>query len=178
MLVLIIHCFDKSLYCAAVVYMKKRENFGIGALFLGSVVKRYQSSLSPEDLQTRLNRTKYLTCDEKGKFYSALTFFNIMFPFGHFAKIKGRVLKDNVVEITITPIIVRAVQVTIISMYSLTLSAIRLYDNHSWRVVGILALHFAVLCTVWWVIRLVYVADARNKFKGVRKILKLNPEEV
>lgn len=158
--------------------MKKRENFGIGALFLGPVVKRYESSLSPEDLQKRLDRTKFLKSEPNGKFSSALTFFNIMFPFGHFAKIKGRVLKDNVVEITISPIIVRAIQLTLISMYSLTLSAIRLYDNHSWRVVGILALHFGVLCTVWWFIRLVYVADARNKFKGVRKILKLSQKEV
>lgn len=158
--------------------MKRRENFGIGALFLGPVVKRYESSLSPEDLQTRLNRTKYLKCDKKGKFCSALTFFNIMFPFGHFAKIKGRVLKNNVVEVTITPIIVRAVQLALITMYSLTLSAVRLYDNRSWRVLGILALHFVVLCTVWWLIRLVYVADARNKFKGVRKILKLSQKEV
>jgi len=154
----------------------RKENFGIGALFLGPVVKRYESKLSEKELQTKLRRTPFIKCQEGGKFCTPLTFFNIMFPFGHFAKIKGRVLKNSVVQITISPIIVRAVQLAIITMYSLTLSAVRLYDNRSWKVLGILALHFAVLCTVWWLIRLVYVADARNKFKGVHKALKLTEE--
>lgn len=157
--------------------MKQRENFGIGALFLGPVIRRYQSSLTAEELNTRINRAGYLKRKENGDFYSNLTFFNIMFPFGHFAKIRGRVLKNGIIELTISPIIVRAVQLVVITLYSLTLSAVRLNDNRSWRVIAILGLHFAVLCLVWWFIRLVYVADARHKYYRVKKWLELSDEE-
>ena len=157
--------------------MKRRENFGIGALFLGPVVRRYQSSLSQEELDTRLNRAAFIKRKENGDFLSNLTFFNIMFPFGHFAKIKGRILKNGVIELTISPIIVRAVQLVLITLYSITLSAVRLNDNRSWAVLAILGLHFGVLCLVWWFIRLVYVADARHKYHRVKKWLELSDEE-
>ena len=154
----------------------KKENFGIGALFLGPVVRRYETTLPQEKLAEALKKTDFLGSKSDNTFCTELTFFNIMFPFGHFAKIKGRLLKNNVVELTILPIIVRAVQLVIITLYSLTLSAVRLSDNRDWRVVAILGVHFAILCTVWWVIRLVYVADARNKFYKIKKRLRLIEE--
>lgn len=157
--------------------MKTRENFGIGALFLGPVVRRYRSALDPEEIETRLNRSNFMKRKENGEFYSNLTFFNIMFPFGHFAKIKGRFLKNGVVELTISPIIVRAVQLVLITLYSITLSAVRLSDNRSWAVLAILGLHFGMLCVVWWFIRLLYVADARHKYYRVKKWLELSDEE-
>jgi hypothetical protein len=74
------------------------------------------------------------------------------------------------------PILVRTIQLFIITLYSLTLSAVRLYDNRDWKVLAILAVHFAILCTVWWIIRLVYVADARHKYLKIKKILLLEEE--
>lgn len=156
--------------------MKHKENFGIGALFLGPVVRRYETTLPPEELVKAFKNTKSIGSNSDTTFCTQLTFFNIMFPFGHFAKIKGRVLKNNVVELTILPIIVRTVQLVIITMYSLTLSAVRLSDNRDWKVLAILAVHFAILCSVWWFIRLLYVADARNKFYTLKKRLRLEAE--
>jgi hypothetical protein len=156
--------------------MSKKENFGIGALFLGPVVRRYESKLSHEEMVKVFNRAEFLGSKSDKTFCTELTFFNIMFPFGHFAKIKGRVMKNNVVELTILPIIVRAVQLVIITLYSLTLSAVRLYDKQDWKVLAIGAVHFGILCTVWWVIRLVYVADARHKFLKIKRLLQLEDE--
>lgn len=154
------------------------ENFGIGVFFLGPIKLRYETELSYEELEKRLERsTKLSSLNNKSRFSTELTFFKMMFPFNHFVRLRGKLLKNNIVEITIMPILVRVIQLSIITMYSLTLSGVRLYDNRSWEVLGILSLHFAVLCTVWWVIRLVYVADARNKVRHARRWLKLHEEE-
>lgn len=154
----------------------RRENFGIGILFLGPIVRRYETTLSPEDLKRAFQNDDFLGSKSDVTFCTQLSFFNIMFPFGHFAKIKGRVLKNNLVELTITPIIVRTVQLLIITLYSITLSAVRLNSNRDMKVLAILGLHFVVLCTVWWFIRLVYVADARHKFFKIKKKLHLYEE--
>ncbi|MGB0430702.1 MAG: hypothetical protein ACPGLV_09530 [Bacteroidia bacterium] len=156
--------------------MSKKENFGIGALFLGPVVRRYESKLTEEEIAKAFKKADYLGSKSDKTFCTELTFFNIMFPFGHFAKIKGRLLKNNIVELTILPIIVRAVQLVIITLYSLTLSAVRLYDKQDWKVLAIGGVHFAILCTVWWVIRLVYVADARQKYMKIKRLLELEEE--
>ncbi|MFY0671777.1 MAG: hypothetical protein JXQ87_00150 [Bacteroidia bacterium] len=156
--------------------MSKKENFGIGALFLGPVVRRYESKLNNEELTKAFKQSQFLGSKSDKTFCTELTFFNIMFPFGHFAKIKGRILKNDVVELTILPIMVRTIQLVIITLYSLTLSAVRLYDKQDWKVLAIGAVHFGILCSVWWVIRLVYVADARQKFMKIKKLLQLDDE--
>ncbi|MBI3142901.1 MAG: hypothetical protein HYZ16_08745 [Bacteroidetes bacterium] len=152
------------------------ENFGIGVHFIGPVVRRYVTSLSDDEVLNVIKTPGFLGSKSNTTFCTKLSFFNIMFPFGHFAKIKGRVLKNNVIELTIVPILVRTIQLFIITLYSLTLSAVRLYDNRDWKVLAILAVHFAILCTVWWIIRLVYVADARHKYLKIKKILLLEEE--
>ena len=153
-----------------------RENFGIGVFFLGPIKLRYETRLSEAELSLRLENSKYFKKQEKGRFTAKLTVFQKVFPFNHFVTIKGRCLKNNVIEVTITPIFVRVMQLSIVSMAAVTLSAVRLYENQSWKVLGIAGVHFAVLCTVWFVLRILYVTDARTKMYRTRKHLKLSEE--
>lgn len=106
-------------------------------------------------------------------FCSNLSFFELMFPFGHFAKVKGQINEDGSVKITVQPIIIRIVQLTILVCYSLTLSAITLYDRKDWPVLAILALHFAIICSVLFILRIMYVSDAKYKYFQIRKTLRL-----
>lgn len=152
-----------------------RENYDIGAFFLGPVSHRYHSELDPDTLEKKIAAAEFLSPKDSA-FQSKLTFFQIMFPFGDFVKLKGKILKNGDVLIQIRPIVVRVVQLSLITLYSITLSAIRLYDNRDWKVLAILGLHFSILCAVWWIIRLIYVADARHKMWHVRKKLRLKPE--
>ncbi|MCB0738833.1 MAG: hypothetical protein KDC92_15095 [Bacteroidetes bacterium] len=153
-----------------------RENFGIGVFFLGPIKLRYETQLTDAELSLRLEDSAFFKKHEKGKFSAKLTVFQKVFPFNHFVTIKGRCLKNNVIEITIAPIFVRVMQLTIVSMAAITLSAVRLYENQSWKVLGIAGVHFGVLCTVWFVLRILYVADARTKIYRTRKHLKLSQE--
>lgn len=152
-----------------------RENFGIGVFFLGPVKLRFESKFDRQELENRLEKSKNYNC-KAGKFGSCLSLFQKVFPFNHFVTIKGRLLKDNVVELTITPIFVRVMQLTIVSLVALVLSAVRLYENQSWKVIAILGLHLTVLGTVWFVLRILYVADARTKVSRARRFLRLMEE--
>lgn len=152
-----------------------RENFGIGVFFLGPVKLRFESKLSPEELEKRLEKSANYNC-KGNRFNSCLSVFQKIFPFNHFVTIKGRILKNDAVELTIAPIFVRVMQLTIVSMVALILSAVRLYENQSWKVIAIFSLHLAVLCTVWFVLRILYVADARTKVSRARRFLRLMEE--
>lgn len=116
-------------------------------------------------------------CLKDNRFSSKLTFFQKVFPFNHFVTLRGKLLKNGQIELVIMPIFVRVMQASVVSMMALILSAVRLYDSRSWAVLGIFALHFTTLCTVWFVLRILYVTDARVKVYRAKRRLRLVNEE-